>query len=372
MLEEIYEFIEHYENNPFEGYSVFDAFNSPLEFLLKFNNILTNVIITQFFKRIPFNIRKYAFIKKSINPKSLGLALEGAMINQRPNYFIKKLMKNILNFKSHSTYFSWGYNWHYYTLRGGTFPKYYPNAIVTYFVAAGLLRYYEMTRDKIILEVLESIEKFFIQELNISNFPEGICFSYSPCDKKVIYNASALVTKFLIEKNKILMEAKNEDIISKSLSFLASRQQDNGAWFYGEEKNQKWIDSFHTEYILEVFATQYAARQGYEDNYLKGKSYYMDNFILNKDVCNYFPQKKYPINIHSIASMIIFLSKYDDFNRSIPIIKWTFENLYNKSLCSFYYEKNKYYTNRNIYHRWNQSWMYLAFNHFLNRLEDKK
>ena len=85
---------------------------------------------------------------------------------------------------------------------------------------------------------------------------------------------------------------------------------------------------------------------------------------MGDGICNYFPGKTYPINIHSVASMIIFLSRYDQKSRCQPIIEWVFDHLHNEKRKVFYFERKKYYTNKNVYHRWNQSWMYLALSYY--------
>ena len=370
MRKVIEEFIEHYENQTLEGYSVYDAFNSPLEFILKLNNRYLNIAITQFYKNFPLNVRRISLVKKSINPKSLGLALEGAVVNNRNTDFINQLLWHIKQTRSSFENWSWGYNWHYYTLRGGSFPKHYPNAITTYFIAQGLIQYYSFFPDEEIERILNSIEAFFLEDIRRTEYQTGICFSYSPCDEKQIYNASALITKFLIDKNNLFKENKNLNIIENSFSYLISKQTKDGSWYYGEETNQRWIDSYHTEYILELFETEYSLRSGYSEALCRAEGFYLKNFLLEDKICNYYPLKKYPVNIHSVASMIIFLSKYHDYTKAIPIIEWTLKHLYNYKKHEFYFSKNRFYTNMNVYHRWNQSWMYLALNHFLSKAKE--
>lgn len=360
--ESILDFVQHYESSSFEGYSVYDGFNSPLRHLLRLNSNLLNTSVIQFFKLFPRNVRPLFFVQQGVNPKSLGLALEGAVIRGADAEFVERVLSSILETRSEFTNCSWGYNWPTWTLRGGRFPKDYPNAVVTYFVANGLLELYSRAPDDRLARMIESTERFFLEDVNRTEDASGTCFSYSPMDRRVIYNASALITRFLIRKNVVFEEEENLPLIDSCISFLASRQNADGSWYYGDESSQKWIDSFHTEYMLELFMEPYASDR-YAAEYEKGKAFYLDNFLSKKKICNYFPGRVYPVNVHSVASMLIFLAKCGLWSDAKPIVDWAFRNLYDFQGKQFFFEKRRFYTNRNVYHRWNQSWMYLALSY---------
>ena len=61
------------------------------------------------------------------------------------------------------------------------------------------------------------------------------------------------------------------------------------------------------------------------------------------------------------------MSNINKLDEAEKIIDWTFRNLYNSRKQSFYFEKRKYFVNKNIYHRWNQAWMYLALSCDINK-----
>lgn len=360
---EIDSFLNFLESNNYEGYSVYDAFNSPfLKIFERLNSKLLNVLITQIFKRTPFNIRKIFGVKKSVNPKSLGLILKGMVLLNKPKYKLYETHDLIISFSNKNfKNLCWGYNWDYYTLRGGTFPKDFPNAIVTYFIGDAFIELYKKHPTDQLKSELISIRAYFLDDINITERNFGICFSYSSIDNKEIYNASALISKFLYETNK-LFSIDDSKLLGKSISYLKHVQNKDGSWYYGFENNQKWIDSFHTQYNLDFFETldrDTIKEFDLEKLIEKGNTYYLDNFYLNNK-CNYFPNKEYPINIHSVACRIIYLCKNNFLNQAEEIIDWSFNNLYNYKKNVFYFEKNRYYTNKNVYHRWNQSWMYLA------------
>ncbi|WP_299363774.1 hypothetical protein [Winogradskyella sp.] len=359
----INEFLSAFENKTFEGYSVYDAFNSPfLKEIGKLEIKLINVIITQLFKRTPFNIRGLFGVKKSINPKALGLILKANLILLKPQDELRSLYELILSKRSNELdNLSWGYNWDYYTLRGGTFPKDFPNAIVTYFIGDALLDYYKIYPSAELKKNLLSIRKYFLEDINRTERGNGICFSYSSVDHKEIYNASALISRYLFRMSEIF-GTNDKEILIKSTNYLKNAQNADGSWYYGYASNQKWVDSFHTQYILEYFeclSEGFIHEMDLKDLIDKGRTYYLTEFYYD-NVCNYYAKRKYPINIHSIANRVIYLIHNKQTNQATEIVDWTFNNLYNFKNHCFYFEKNKYYVNKNVYHRWNQSWMYLA------------
>ncbi|PIA79021.1 hypothetical protein BFR04_05730 [Gaetbulibacter sp. 4G1] len=364
MLEtKINKFLSEFDTKSLKGYSVYDAFNSPLlKHIGKFEFKLINVIITQTFKRIPFNIRGLFGVKKSVNPKSLGLILKAKLLLSKSEKDVKPLYNLILIEKNKEFQnLCWGYNWDYYTLRGGTFPKGFPNAIVTYFIGDALLDYYLKYPSEQLKNNLLSIRDYFIEDINKTTSEYGICFSYSSIDHKEIYNASALISRYLYRLGN-LFDTSDKALLIKSIVYLKKAQNEDGSWFYGNALNQKWVDSFHTEYLLEFFECldkELIEELDLEELLSKAQLYYLKEFYFHK-VCNYFPKKKYPINVHSVASRIIYLSQNNKTNEAKEIIEWAFNNLYNNRKFAFYFEKNKYLVNKNLYHRWNQSWMYLA------------
>ena len=64
------------ENEKFKGWDPYDGLNSLVFKLLKINKIPTfRWVWIQFFKRFPFNMRKFFLIKKGYNPKAIALIL---------------------------------------------------------------------------------------------------------------------------------------------------------------------------------------------------------------------------------------------------------------------------------------------------------
>ena len=111
----------------------------------------------------------------------------------------------------------------------------------------------ELTGEKKYLDVAESVCNFILQDLNIHTFNEGLCFSYTPIDKSVVYNASSLGASLLSRvyskrtKN-IYLEASK-----KAFDFIISSQKSDGCWYYSrlsKFSERKQID-WHQGFILD-------------------------------------------------------------------------------------------------------------------------
>jgi hypothetical protein len=46
------------------------------------------------------------------------------------------------------------------------------------------------------------------------------------------------------------------------------------------------------------------------------------------------------------------------------VLSWSFKNMFDERKGYFYYNKEKYFTNRIPYMRWTQAWMFLGLSHY--------
>jgi len=96
----------------------------------------------------------------------------------------------------------------------------------------------------------------------------------------------------------------------------------------------------------------------------EGFRYYKENFFLEDGIPKYYHNKIYPIDIHSVAQSIVTFVKLRDLSRgnisqALKVVQWGIENMQDKR-GFFYFQKDKYYTNKILYVRWSQAWMAYA------------
>jgi len=277
---------------------------------------------------------------------------------------------------------SWGYYFNWQS-RAFYIPRGTPSVVVTGFAANALLDLYEQTNDEKFLKyVLKSIN-FITKELNLFHDKDGICFSYTPKDNSVIYNASAIglevISRYLYLSGK--GESDLYDILNRGLNFILNKQNIDGSWPYGMAGNQQFIDHYHTCYILSSLHNIY--KYNYDDIRLLssiklGLDYYLKNLFITGSIPKYYHNSQYPIESHCCgAAMHALCNLSDEFGddliyRAINIADWSIQNLYDKNRHYFYYQKHKFYTNKINYLRWSQSWMLYGFSHLKYKLEVNK
>jgi len=364
--------------NNFKGYDPFDALNSNFFIFFRLNKFyLLRLIWLQFFKIFPINLRTVADVKKDYNSKGLGLFLSSYCnlykINPKKKYlkkihfFINQL--NLLEVKGYSGS-CWGYNFDWQA-RAFFQPKNTPTVVASVFIGYSLLDAYEILKDKKLLIKSRSICDFILKDLNRTYDLDGnFCFSYSPLDKTQVYNASLLGSRLL---SRVYFYTKEKNLIQeakRSVDFCVNKQKINGAWSYGNLDFHKWIDNFHTGYNIECISeyVKYSGDNSYDKVLKKGLDYYLKNFFTKHGEPKYYNNKLYPIDLHSTAQLIITLSRMDIFSKHKSLIdkvlNWSILNMQDKK-GFFYYQKNKFFTNKIPYMRWTQAWMFFSLTEYL-------
>jgi len=378
---------EFCEVEQYKGYDPFDGLNSKLfkHFDFLNNSRLFKLIWLQAFKRSPINFRKVAGIKKEYNPKGLGLFLSGYCIlyKQDPNVVylekIKLLIKEIENCKSIGySGICWGYNFDWQA-RAFFQPKGTPSIVVTSFIACALLDAYEVTKEERLLTMARSACDFVLNDLNRTYDNEGdFAFSYCPVDNTQIFNASLLGVRLLC---RVYQYTKEEILLSeseKAVSYVCKHQQRDGAWTYSPLPFHAWIDNFHTGYNLECIYTfqKISENNKFKSNIENGLNYYLSTFFEADGTPKYYHNKKYPIDLHTTAQLIVTLSKMEIIEQHKDLVdkvlSWSCVNMFDNKRGYFYYYKEKYFTIKIPYIRWIQAWMFLGMSHYKTHFYDKK
>jgi len=361
----------------FRGWDPYDGLNSRIFQKLFVRYIaIFRLAWLQLFKNSPLNLRNFLKVEPTLNPKGLALFLSGYVNlikirdDDKDKQHIQFLLKHILDsqIKGRSVA-CWGYNFDWQS-RAFYFPNNTPNVVVSTFVGNALLDAYELSGDAHLLKVARSICDFILKDLNRSFFGGIFCFSYSPLDHSRIYNTSFLASKFLARVYSLTKEELLLSEARKSLQYGVNKQNEDGSWFYGEARNQKWIDGFHTAYNLEaIYDYQlYTNDRSFHHVWIRGLDFYLSNFFTAYGMPKYYHRAVYPWDIHSVASFLVLLSKshllkeYHDLVQKV--LNWTMTNMQD-STGYFYYQMRRLYKIRIPYMRWSCAWMFYALTCYL-------
>jgi rhamnogalacturonyl hydrolase YesR len=344
------------------------------------------VFSTQFFVYSPVNFRKFFNIPAEKNPKAIGLFLSsycrlykaGLIEKEDFENLYSKFVKYLQENKSEDfTNYCWGFNFDWqditrFSRRG------LPTVVISTYVGNSFLDLYDISEEKKYLEIADSISKFILEDLNITETDKGICFSYTPIDNHVVHNANCLGAAFLSRVYSITKEKKLLDYSKKAFDFSISFQNNDGSWAYGlnpKNKKQRNQIDFHQGFILDsiIDFLRYTKKnyQKYKESLTNGSRFYINKQFLDLERSKWRLPFSFPVDIHHQAQGIITLcklfeifknDKYLDIAKKIT--KWTIENMQDKQ-GYFYYQKWPFFTNKISYMRWSQAWMMLALSSLL-------
>ncbi|NUM81965.1 delta-aminolevulinic acid dehydratase [bacterium] len=368
---------KYIEKESYKGYDCYDALNSPVLSALSFNVKKLRIAYIQALKISPINLRPLLLIPKGFNPKGLGLLLSASsklyQATGDKNY-LKKLefLANLLQKLASAGYSGkcWGYNFDWQS-RVFFVPKSTPTIVNTSYIAHAFLDAFEATNNQQYLDIARSTCDFILNDLNHTEEDGALCFSYTPIDRLKVHNANILGGALLARVFSFTKESRLAEYASRSVVYVMRYQQPDGSWFYAETKIQKWIDSFHTGFVLESLDRYMRGVNdaSYESNLKKGYEFFIMNFFLKDGIPKYYHNKTYPIDIHSAAQGIVTLTalkrlhpKSDEILENL--ISWVIKNMQNKK-GYFYFQRRRFFTNKISYMRWSQAWMYHALAQYL-------
>lgn len=364
--------IKYIETKEYKSYDLFDALTNPIINYLTYPSSLLQRVANQINSKSPISLH-WTGMKKMVHTKLISdLVWLFSLSNSEDKAF--RSYKYLLSLKTKGEELVWGLNFPYtsrFVNAGFNTPNLYNTA--TSGLAICELCSLDHRRKEQYGKQIEGIVNALFQVFTFKDeFTKG-WFSYYPGQQTPTYNVNALTAYFLCKVNYILEDlSAPKDIIFKLIHLLIEEQNSNGSWYYSRSENGKWIDGFHTGFIIESLAYVYS--HGFESNELhlalsKAWHYY----IYNLFTCDGFPKyfntsNKYPIEAQNCAQAIQTLSLTGTWlgwhHKDLleKVINNTLNNLYNRD-GYFYYKKSKYFTDKQSYLRWSTSPMLVALSY---------
>jgi hypothetical protein len=365
------------QGKDFKGYDPYDGLMSPIFSLpvLKSNHTI-RFLAQQFIKRFPLDLRPVLRVKESVNPVTIGLCIQGyaelvsAFPEKKEEYesMINELLGRLEGFIP--TGFSgscWGYDFDW-AARNANIPAYQPTVVATGIITNALYRCYLITQNEKAKELLLSSENFVLSDLNQTTDKDGdICFSYSPFDKQIVFNASLKGARLLAQCYSLNGRDESRKLAQKAISFVMKNQRNDGAWIYSKAKEGGWVDNYHTGYVLDC-AHDYTKLTG-DNSFMsqidKGFLYYKENFILPSGMPKFYDKETYPVDCTSASQSIFTLTRFNEPKLAEKVAIWMIENM-QKENGSFCFRKYSNYINKKSFMRWSDAWMFASLAYFLS------
>lgn len=362
----------HLKRSGYKTFDPYDILNSKfISKLVYYRKII--LLLTQINRFSPINIRNAIGIKKCFNSKAMALVLHALVgLNSKKDredidFILNWLIQNKSdNYEQYSIGFTFDVVLDHSIARKGE-----SSLIISLFTIFAFIEYFNRTKDNSILEHIHSFYQLIEEKLPHEEDEELLWYSYNFHKENEIYNATAKVGKFFVLYYNLTKDDKLIEKIKKILNYLLLKQRQDGSWAYGQ--NITYTDGFHTAFILE--AVWYMLKLVDDNHYRKmfdlGLSHYEKYMFKENGQPLYFHPLYGPkdirkalveTDIRDCAMAIVLFSKIGDYERAEKVLDWTIKNMYNSKEHYFYFYRNKLWTNKINFIRW-QAWMVYALSH---------
>jgi len=363
----------------YKGWDPYDGINNNWFPKISFFEPYPQILLIQFNKYSPINLRRLERIRKELDTKGLALFIQAysLMYRKTGNEIFKIKALNLFKFlMDHSLRDTWGnhcWSSHKYPFVGidkNTLSPHFPDIIGTANALKAISLLYGLCQKKELREIILDSYLFF---KSMYDYKDDLgYFLYTPYSRgKIVPNASAEALEALILSLDICYDSDIIKICEETALSLQELQMQDGSWVYAIYPTGKIYQQldFHQGYLIDGLlksrSLNLSSDSDIEYCISKATEFYK-NMFTSDGRCYYRYPKFLPTDIHNQAQGIItFCKLYDAYGNSADlefaqkIVMWTIKNMQDDN-GYFYHQKGLLFTNKIPYMRWGQGWMLLA------------
>ena len=338
------------EDHDYKGYEPFDGLSSRFR-PLTFGNLFLDRLLLQLIRQTPLNLRPIFGVKPLESTIGRGYMAWGYchMFKRTgdPAYKTKivSCLEWLIENKSPGfKEYTWGKHFDFAS-RGGLYKTFEPILIWTALIGHAFLEAFEIFHEKKYLEVSESICEWILK-LPRNQTASGFCLGYHSKDSGgTIHNSNMVGAAVMARTAKHNGNQEYLSVAKGAMKFSCSRQLPNGAWLYGEDPKNHWIDNFHTGYNLNGLKCyiDYSEDREFEETLKRGLDFYMKNFFEESGRPKYYHNRVYPIDSQCASQAIDTLANFADIDEGAlklaeEVALWTIQNMQDNN-GFFYYRQ---------------------------------
>lgn len=373
LYESICQLSRWLEINDHRGYDTFDGLNAKFIRPLTFETKFLRTVLLQGIRRFPLNLRPMLGVTKEHSSKGMGFLARGFIrLHQasREKLWAEKAETALQWLIEHQTPGYKGACWgnHFdYQSRGFYLPKGVPTVVWTSLIGHAFLDGYEHFQKDVYLQIAASACEHILHDLEM--FPEGeaACISYVPGVNCQVHNANTLGASLLARTYE---HTRNEDChaaAQRAMLYTAQNQREDASWYYGEKDNLRWVDNFHTAYVLDSFKV-YTERTGDEQfakTMMRGYEYWKKTFFLPSGTPRYYNNKTLPLDIQCCSQAIDTLVLFQDYDSeslalAMKVAMWTIDEMQDDTGYFYYRRYSHQIVNKTPTLHWGQATMLCA------------
>ena len=367
------------ESHAWASCDPYDALTSPLLRPLFAVQPLARAAL-QAVKRSPFDLRPLLGIRPGVYTKSLSdLAAAYMLLHRlrgeerdatRAREFLAQLRARALPGFPGTC---WGMDLPYVS-RFATATPAMPNLFQTVNAGMALLDAHAAWGDDADLALALGVVDFL--ERGLGRLQDGPCIAwrYYPGQDALVYNVNALTAALLARLAQATRRDDLADLARRTFAFVLSAQNEDGSWWYAQGPAGRWVDGFHSGYVLESLAIARDAGYAVEESLQRGAAHFLAAMFTSDDIPRYTDRATYPIEVQNCAQAIQTLARLAPFVpearlRAPRVAARVIEQLFRVTRRAphtegyFIMSRGRLFTNRLAAVRWGQAPMLLALAH---------
>ena len=363
-IERLQSFIE---SSQYSGYDPYDALKSPLFRWPVFRSShALRFAAQQAVKRSPVNLRRLLFVPKGVNPVTLGLCLQGyaaLWAGKQPAELTRKaafLMDRLEQLAAKGFHGAcWGYDFDW-EARYARIPAYQPTVVATGIITNALFLFHQATGDVRAGELCLSAARFVQHDLRqTAGEDDAVCYSYSPFDKQVVFNASMKGVRLLAQAYRLSGDEALRAAARRGAHYVLRHQRRDGSWAYSTSAAGGRTDHYHTGYVLDCL-DEYIRCTGDGEAapaLQRGVVFYLEQLFDDTRIPRFDSRHTYPVDSTAAAQALLTLTRFGETVRAAAVAEWMTGHMQDPS-GSFYFRKYKGHTEKTPFMRWSNAWMF--------------
>ena len=301
----------------FRSWDPYDGLTSPWLHGLQRSQLAARVAL-QVVKRSPVNLRPLLGIERRVYTKSLSDLASASLLLHRLDPDTDALVhaRTFLAQLRHRAHDdghgrSWGmdlpYASRFAVARADT-----PNLFQTINAALAFMDAYDLLGEASDLELAVGAIEWLQQRLGtIEADADHVVWRYYPGEDAVVYNVNALAALLL---TRVGLATQRDDLLGlaeRTLAFVANEQNADGSWYYARGARGRWIDGFHSGYVLEALleCTARTPNRRAVGALERGAEFFDAHLLEPSGLPRYTNDHLYPIEVQNCAQAIQLLAK---------------------------------------------------------------
>ncbi len=185
---------------------------------------------------------------------------------------------------------AWGYEFDVQT-RWGFYPAGSPNAIVTSFVC------------EVVGPALPELDRERVVEWLTGPMWHGQYFRYVPGNDTLVHNASVLAARALHRLS------PGHPYVAAAVFTTVEALPPQGLWTYGEGPNLRWVDNFHTAYVLDALLDLAVEGGSVVGTLERAAQAYVKQCFGGDGRPHYYAGRPGAVDVHNVATALSMLTR---------------------------------------------------------------